>query len=133
MRLNQGAFEQAKSLIRAGKVNKDSDWSEAQPSPTEENDLLESEGWESYTTWFLGIDPEASEQTKERYSFPFGDFDTVHRSALIAAKQRAGQYDYQEIQEAVDQLIVQIDKEADAVSEASDQSFPASDPPNWRG
>ena len=35
MKLNQAAFEQAKKLIRDGKVVKDSDWSSAKPSAAE--------------------------------------------------------------------------------------------------
>lgn len=29
--------------------------------------------------WHLGVDDEASEHTKARYKFPYGDFARVHR------------------------------------------------------
>ena len=35
------------------------------------------------------------EATKGRYKFPYGDFRTVHRDGLIAAKERAAQQGYQ--------------------------------------
>lgn len=132
MKLNQAAFEQAQSLIRAGKVVRESSWSEDQPSAEDENNFLDANDWKTYSRWHLGLDIEENEKTKGHYGFPYGDFVSVHRSGLIAAKQRAAQHDYKDIENAVDQLIVQIDKESDVVTEASDGSFPASDPPNWR-
>jgi len=133
MKLNKQAFEHAESLIATGKVEKDSDWSEAQPSPDDENNFLEHHSWDDYRKWFLAVDTEENTETKGHHNFSYGDFDVVHRSGLIAAKQRAGQNDYKEIEDAIDRLIIKIDKEADSVEEASEESFPASDAPNWRG
>jgi hypothetical protein len=48
----------------------------------------------AFAKWNLAYDTEASEETKCRYKFPYGDFNKLHRSALIAAKQRAGSEDY---------------------------------------
>jgi hypothetical protein len=35
----------------------------------------------------------------------FGDFKKLHRSALVAAKQRAGSEDYKDVQSASDRLL----------------------------
>ena len=52
----------------------------------------------------LGIDDEHDEDTKGRYKFPYGDFEQVHRSGLLAAESRAGQRKYYDIELAVARL-----------------------------
>ncbi len=66
-------------------------------------------------TWasgICGIDETADEETKDRYGFPYGDFRRVHRSGLIAAKQRAAQNDYADIEQAADALLSLLDEQA---------------------
>ena len=87
---NRAGVEHARSLISSDQYVKDSDWSEAQPSPDDENDALDHAGWDGYARWFLAEDTDENEQTKARYKFPYGDFRRVHRSGLVAAKQRGG-------------------------------------------
>ena len=54
----------------------------------------------------------SAEETKDRYGFPFGDFQRVHRSALIAAKVRAAQNDHDAIVDAADDLLTRLDEAA---------------------
>lgn len=110
MQVNANAFEKAKDLIQKHEYVKDSTWSEAQPSTDQTNDFLERNGWSDYSEWFLGIDPEASEETKSRYHFPYGDFRRVHRDGLIAAKQRASQYKYDDLAKAANELLQLLDE-----------------------
>src|SRR5215211_4822095 len=106
IRLNQQAVEHAQNLIKGRQYERKSDWSEAQPSAQEENNFIDENGWEAFARWHLAYDTEASEETKSRYKFPFGeDFSKLHRSALIAAKQRAGSEDYNDVQSAADGLL----------------------------
>ncbi len=109
--LNRPAYEQARALIREGKVVRDErdDWSEAAPTADEENGFIESDGWTAYSHWHLGVDRDENPETKQAYSFPYGDFRRVHRSGVIAAESRAGQYDHAEVEDALKKLLALID------------------------
>src|SRR3712207_888789 len=80
-------------------------------STADENAEIERHGYDGYGAWHLAIDPEAGEETKKRYAFPYGDFRTVNRAALIHAKQRAAQNDHDEIEKAADDLLQRVDAE----------------------
>ena len=45
------------------------------------------------------------------YSFPYGDFDKVHRCAVISLESRAGQYDHDDIRDEAKKLLELIDEE----------------------
>lgn len=113
VKLNKKAFEHAKSLIRDGKVVTDArdDWSEHAPSTQDENKFLEKNGHAEYSKWHLGVDDEHPDDQKGHYKFPFGDFKKIHRCAVISAESRAGQYDYDDIRDALADLLERIDKE----------------------
>jgi hypothetical protein len=110
MKVNDDAVKQAAHLIKDGKVVYDSDWSEAKPSAAEENKFLEQHNWKEYGKWYLGTDSAEAEETKGHYHFPYGDFKRLHRDGLIAAKQRAAQYDYHDIEKSADELLEMLDK-----------------------
>ena len=111
--LNQEAVEHAQNLIKGRQYERESGWSEAQPSAEVENNFIDENGWEAFAKWHLAYDTEASEETKSRYKFPFGDFRKLHRSALVAAKQRAGSEDYDDVQSAADGLLEELPGEND--------------------
>ncbi len=109
-RVNEDAIAQARKLIDAGKVDVDTEWSDAAPSADDGNAEIEKHGYEGYGAWHLAIDPEANEETKGRYAFPYGDFTQVNRAALIHAKQRAAQNDHDQIEKAADDLLRHLDR-----------------------
>jgi hypothetical protein len=109
-RVNDKAVAQARKLIDAGKVDDDSPWSDAAPSTEEGNTVIDREGYEGFGAWHLAVDPDASEETKGRYAFPYGDFSTVVRSALVHAKQRAAQNDHDAIEKAAGDLLDRLDE-----------------------
>jgi hypothetical protein len=108
-RVNPDGVRQARELIDAGKVDVDTEWSDAAPSADDGNAEIEKRGYEGYGAWHLAIDPDADEETKKRYAFPYGDFAKVNRAALIHGKQRAAQNDHAEIEKAADDLLRHLD------------------------
>ena len=111
IKLNDRALGHARQLVRDGKVVRDErdDWSEDSPSTEEQNAFIEKNGYGDYGLWHLGIDPDASEQTKGRYSFPYGDFSKVHRCAVISLESRAAQNHHDDITAAAKELLELID------------------------
>jgi hypothetical protein len=111
VKLNNRAFDHAKSLIQKGKFVFDERdaWSEHQPSTAVENEFIRINGFEEYAKWHLGINDEHREHTKGRYEFPYGDFKKVHRCGLITAESRAGQYKHYDIETAAHKLHEKID------------------------
>lgn len=123
VKLNRKGYEHAKKLIEEGKVDKESSWS----FTTEDEDkLLGEDNWDEYAKWFLAVDDEHDEMTKTHYKFPYGKNGKVYRRGLIAAKQRAAQNGYDEIEKAADRLLKLID------GDEANRSFPATGSLNRR-
>ncbi len=106
IKLNQNALAFAAQLSKEGHVITDGKgaWSKHRPSADEENEFVRVHGFGEYAKWHLGIDDRYPENTKSRYKFPYGDFKNVHRCGLLAAKTRARQYGYTEIENAAAEL-----------------------------
>jgi len=115
VKLNPSAFDFAKKLIEDGRfVYDDRDaWSEHRPSTRQENDFISEHGFREYARWHLGIDNEKDEDVKERYKFPYGDFEAVHRCGVLSAESRAGQYKHDDIQPATAHLHGMLEAGAD--------------------
>ncbi len=109
-RVNRAAVAQAEELIDDGRYDDHTEWSDAAPDAAAANAVIDSEGFDAFAAWHLAEDPDASEGTKGRYAFPYGDFRTVNRAALIHARQRAGQNDHAAIEEAADDLLQRLDR-----------------------
>jgi hypothetical protein len=109
-RVNEGAVEHARKLIDAGTYDDETEWSRAAPSADDANKEIDDESFDEFARWHLAIDPDASEGTKGRFAFPYGDFAKVNRAALIHAKQRAAQNDHDEIEKAADDLLQRLDR-----------------------
>ena len=104
--LNKNASAFAAQLIKEGHLITDGKgaWSKHRPSADEENEFIRLHGFGEYAKWHLGVDDHYPENTKRRYKFPYGDFKNVHRCGLLAAKARARQYGYTEIENAAAEL-----------------------------
>ncbi len=104
--LNRRGYEHAKKLVADGRVEIDErdDWSEHRPSSMDENAFIATHGWRAYARWHLGVDETRPRRTKAHYTFPYGDFQDVHRCALLSAGSRASQHGYRDIARAVTHL-----------------------------
>lgn len=112
-RVNNSAVAKARELINARRYRVRSRWADVQPRAADENAFLKSHTWEEYSTWHLGLTDGASDETKARYAFVFGDFRRLHRMALIACYYRAAEWEHTEIMVAAHELILYLDKSRD--------------------
>lgn len=107
--LNQAGVAKARQMIESNQYDLHTPWSEAAPSADAENSFIERHGYEGYGEWHLAIDTGASEETKDRYGFPYGDLRRVVRAALIHAKQRAVQNGHDQVAAAAGDLLDRMD------------------------
>ena len=107
-RANEIAIEHARKLIDAGTYRHHDGVVQRGADRGQENKVDEATATRLRRV-ALGVDPEASEDTKGRYAFPYGDFSRVNRVALIHAKQRAAQNDHDEVDKAADDLLQRLD------------------------
>src|SRR6187549_115835 len=96
--LNDGAVARARELISARQYVLDSDWGDVQPSAEDENAYLSAHSWDEYAAWHLGLTDGATDETKARYGFVYGDFRRVHRSGLIACHYRAAEWRHKSVE-----------------------------------
>ncbi|MEV7970995.1 hypothetical protein AB0O34_34130 [Sphaerisporangium sp. NPDC088356] len=106
MSLNLKAYEHARKLVKDRRIVFDqrADWDVHRPSPEQENQFIAEHGFGEYSLWFLGIDDEHGENTKTRFRFPYGDFDKLHKCAVLSAEVRAAQYEREDIETAAAHL-----------------------------
>jgi hypothetical protein len=107
--VNKPAVARAKRLIEARQYVLDSDWGEVQPRADDENAYLESHTWDEYSEWFLGLTEGATDETKGRYAFVYGDLRRLHRTGLIACHYRAAEWRHKEIELAAHDLLQLLD------------------------
>ena len=108
--VNHRAIVHARGLIDARQYVLDSDWADVQPRADDENAFLKAHTWNEYAEWHLGLNEDATDETKSRYAFVYGDFRRVHRSGLIACQYRAAEWRHKEIELAAHELLQRLDK-----------------------
>ena len=110
IKLNDNAVAFATQLIKEGHFTADGKgaWSEHRPSADQENEFIRLHGFGEYAKWHLAVDERYAENTKRRYKFPYGDFSNVHRCGLLAARSRAAEYRYHDVEDAAVRLIQMI-------------------------
>ena len=108
--LNESAVGRARELIEARQYVLDSDWGDVQPNAEVQNSYLERHSWDEYGLWHLGLTEGATDGTKARYAFVFGDFRRVHRSGLIACVYRVSEWRHKAVELAAHDLLQHLDR-----------------------
>ena len=99
----------ARQLIDARQYVLDSVWGDVQPSAEDENEFLESHSWDEYAEWHLGLTDGATDETKARYAFVYGDLRRVHRMGLIACQYRTAEWRHKELELTAHELLQRLD------------------------
>jgi len=107
--VNKAAVERARRLIDSRQYVLTSDWGQVQPNAAAANAFLESHSWDEYAEWHLGLTEGATDETKARYAFVYGDFRRIHRTGLIACVYRASEWRHKEIELAAHDLLQHLD------------------------
>lgn len=108
--LNPDAVAHCRSLIEKKQYVLDSDWAEVQPDAEAQNAFLDHHSWEEYAAWHLGLRDGATDGTKARYGFVYGDLRRVHRTALIACVYRAAEWRHKDVELAAHDLLQLLDQ-----------------------
>jgi hypothetical protein len=107
--VNPAAVARAQQLIDSRQYVLVSDWGKVQPGADEQNAFLKSHSWEEYAQWHLGLTDGASDHTKARYAFVYGDLRRVHRMGIVACQYRAAEWRHKEIELAAHELLQRLD------------------------
>ena len=110
--VNDAGVARARELIASRQYVLDSRWGDVQPDASAETRYLEGHDWAAYGGWFLGLTEGASEETKGRYAFVYGDFRRLHRSGLIACVYRASEWRHKAVELAAHDLLQELDAAA---------------------
>ena len=109
-RVNRRGVAKARELIDAGHYRVRSRWADVQPRAAEQNAFLKVHGWDEYAAWHLALTDGATDETKARYAFVFGDFRRLHRMGLIACYYRAAEWEHTDVMVAAHKLLLHLDK-----------------------
>jgi hypothetical protein len=109
--VNDAAVARAEQLIDGHQYVLQSVWADAQPDAAAENAFLDTHTWEEYAEWHLGLTEGATDETKARYAFVYGDFRRVHRMGLIACHYRAAEWGHKAVELAAHELLQRLDRQ----------------------
>jgi hypothetical protein len=107
--VNERAVSRARELIDARQYVLKSQWGDVQPRAADGTHYLESHSWDEYAAWHLGLTEGATEHTKGRYAFVYGDFRRLHRMGLIACQYRAAEWGHKDVELAAHDLLQYLD------------------------
>ena len=106
--VNKQAVAHARRLIDAHQSAREL-VGDVQPSADDANAFLKAHSWDDYAVWHLGLTEGATDETKARYAFVYGDFRRVHRMGLIACMYRAAEWRHKDVELAAHALLQDLD------------------------
>lgn len=120
-RVNRRGVAKARELIDRHQYRIRSRWADVQPRAAEQNAFLDDHTWEEYGSWHLALTDGASDETKARYAFVFGDFRRLHRMGLIACYYRAAEWEHTDVMVAAHKLLLYLStsRERDSTPDAT--------------
>lgn len=107
-RVMSASKAKAQSLIDSKDIDYDSPWSF---SAADGDALLGANGddWANYKLWHLVQDTEATQNTKDRFKYPYGKNGKIYRSALRSIASRAATQNLQDLSDWASAKIKEID------------------------
>ena len=108
--VNPDAVAHCRELIEKKQYVLDSDWGTVQPGADAQNAYLDRHSWQEFASWHLGLTEGATDETKARYAFVYGDLRRVHRTALIACVYRASEWRHKDVELAAHDLLQLLDR-----------------------
>ena len=107
--VNKRAVARARRLIDSTPVRPGQRLGRSQPTADDENAFLASHSWDEFAEWHLGLTEGATDETKARYAFVYGDFRRIHRTGLIACQYRAAEWRHKDVELAAHELLQLLD------------------------
>jgi hypothetical protein len=108
--VNERGVAHARELIDKRRYVLSSAWNEVQPGARAQTAYLRNHSWDEYAAWHLGLTDGATDETKARYAFVFGDFRRLHRMGLVACLYRAAEWRHKEVERAAYDLLQYLDE-----------------------
>jgi len=108
--VNDVGVAHARRLIDARQYVLRSEWGRVQPTAADESGYLKTHSWDEYAGWHLGLTDGATDETKARYAFVYGDFRRVHRMGIIACLYRAAEWRHKAVERAAYDLLQYLDE-----------------------
>ncbi len=110
VKLHKAGYEHAQSMIQKGVEVETipNNWAEVKPDADDKLHYLKGHNLDEYGKWFLGIDTEKPANDSSKFMYPYGDFDVVQQSGLIAAQEEAGKNNHSDIKTAAQELLKKI-------------------------
>jgi hypothetical protein len=108
--VNDVGVAHARELIDRHRYVLRSEWNRVQPRAEDQNRFLERHSWDEYAAWHLALTDGATDGTKARYAFVYGDLRRLHRMGLIACHYRAAEWGHKEIELAAHELLQYLDE-----------------------